>query len=455
VPQPPVSSSQTDTQHAAKRYRAAGLSAAANLVSKALLALITILAISQTVGYLGTERFAAWMLLLSLVTLLMFLDLGLGNALSNRVSALAAALDDQGKEDLSSAISHGLFIVLLVACAMGGLLALFAWHAPWQRITQISQSATLTELREAAVMLALCFALQVVANAVQRVYAGLQRAYIAHAAVAIGAAISIALLLYAAAQQARIAYLLLACIAPPALACLVLVYHLRSEGLTQGALQSFTLKQEWKTLLKPGALFMLLQLGAITATSADALIVSATLGAQALAVYAVGQRLFQLVAQPFAILNTPLWPAYADAHARGDKPFIARTLKWSMLASLGGAVLLVALVILLREPLISIWTQGHIQLPLMLALAMGAWCVLEITGGAFAMFLNGCGVIAPQVVIVSLFVVIAVSTKIAAALNFGLIAVPIAGALAYLAITVGLYSTVYRKEVFAKFKNAN
>jgi len=95
-----------------------------------------------------------------------------------------------------------------------------------------------------------------------------------------------------------------------------------------GLIQS--IKKESPGLVSAGGLFLLLQIGVMLNTGADGLIVSSNLGVAQVAAFSLVQRLFQFSSQPMSIMNAPLWGAYSDADARGDKGFIKRTLFLSL-----------------------------------------------------------------------------------------------------------------------------
>ena len=88
-----------------ERYRLASLAVITSLVNRVISASIMILAVRLTAPYLGEERFGLWMTIASFAIMLNFLDVGVGNALANRV-AYAAVKNDSAY--LRQVISGGL-----------------------------------------------------------------------------------------------------------------------------------------------------------------------------------------------------------------------------------------------------------------------------------------------------------------------------------------------------------
>ena len=92
-------------------------------------------------------------------------------------------------------------------------------------------------------------------------------------------------------------------------------------------------------------------------------------------------------------------------------------------------------------------TDRAVSLGLLAAFA--AWTLLESTGNAFAMYLNGCGIVRLQVWVVLAFCLVALPLKFALGVNFGATGVVLASVIAYLLTNVGLYGTIFRSQLLA------
>ena len=145
---------------------------------------------------------------------------------------------------------------------------------------------------------------------------------------------------------------------------------------------------------------------------ADSLIISSTLGPTEVAVFAIVQRLFQLISAPLAVANSPLWSSYADAHARGDYKFIKNTVKKSVLLTALITIIVGGYLTMTSQYLIETWTNGAILVPKSLVYIFFIWTICETVGNSFAMMMNGCGVMRPQVAAVLIFLVLAIPLKL-------------------------------------------
>lgn len=438
---------QTEQGRRDERYRVAVLSILANVLSRALGVVLTLLSVSLTLPYLGVERFGIWMTVASFAAMLTFLDLGVGNALTNHVAHRAA---EDGPDLLRQTISGGLAFLALIGLGMGAVLWLIAANLPWDRVIKVGQPSLLPEARQAAMYFSLLFGLNIFTSGIQRVFAGLQQAYVGHLVAALGALAACLGLWWAASAQQGISVLLTIMLGAQSVASLFLLGLLAVRK--QFSLRGITevVKLESSQLFQTGGLFFLLQIGTMIGWGADSLIISSTLGVAQVAVFSVVQRLFQFATQPLSILNAPLWGAYADAHARHDKMFIKNTLKRSLVATLTGASLGAVLLLTFYSWLIEKWTHGHIAVPLAFVATYAVWVIFEACGNAFAMFLNGTGIVKQQVSVTLLFVVLVLPLKLMLVGPLGLLALPTATLLAYLIANVSLYGFVFRADIRQK-----
>jgi len=447
-----ASAAASADDRAVLRQRRARAAFAVSLLAKAVGMLGMVLGVHLTLPYLGTERFGVWMTVASLSTLLSFMDLGIGNALTNRVAQQAA---QPQREALRRTISGGLGGLMLLGLLSAALLVAIAAALPWDRLLKGSQAATLAEARTAAMSFGALFGLGMLSTGLHRVFAGLQRAHEAHGAAVLGGLLSLAGLWLCTARQAGVPTLLLVTLGSHLLATLPLLWRLHRQQLFAWRTARQTSRAETGHLLQVGSLFLLLQLGCMLGWGADNLIVASRLGATEAAAYALAQRLMQLVALPLALLNAPLWAAYADAHVRGDAAFIGRTLRRSLANTALLATVGVLTVLWLAEPALALWTGRQVSVPGSLLLSLGLWTVLEATGNAWAMGLNGCGVIRPQVVSALLFCALVAPLKWLFAAHWGTAGVPVATILAYLVAVPLLYATVFRQAMAQPLRPAS
>lgn len=157
------------------------------------------------------------------------------------------------------------------------------------------------------------------------------------------------------------------------------------------------------------------------------------------------QRIFSLVSQPLQLVHASLWPAYADAHARGDGHFIRKTFGRSLGVTLVAALIGVTTIQLVFPRLVQLFSAGHLAPPVGLVIAYATWVVVESIGYAVSMLLNGRDLLRPQIAMASVFVPLCVIGMAVAVGPFGVAGVPIALALAHVLSTELPLLTVFRR----------
>jgi O-antigen/teichoic acid export membrane protein len=172
-------------------------------------------------------------------------------------------------------------------------------------------------------------------------------------------------------------------------------------------------------------------------------------GASDIAAFAVAQRMFLVASQPGSILNGPLWAAYADAYAKGDRRFIKKTLLRSFFISIAVVTGLSVMLLIFGARIVSFWTENSIAVPWVLLLAFAAWTPLESAGIVLSIYLNGIGIVREQVIVVVCFCVVAVPAKIFAAMHAGAFGLVAATTIVYAVTVAGLYGTVFRARILA------
>lgn len=431
------------------RYRLAAWAVAANVASKALAMVLMVLSVKLTIPYLGAERFGVWMTLASLSAMLAFLDLGIGNALTNRVASVAAQDPPQA---LRRVVTGGLVTLLAIGVAAATLLGLVATVLPWGWLMRSRDPALAVEATTAAQVFAAFFGISLFTSGVQKAFLGMQRSYESHLSAAAATALTIVALTLAAHQQAGVPVLLAVVAAGQALAAvpLLVLLFVRSQIGGDGAWAA--MREEFPVLMRTGGMFLVLQIGTMVGWGADSVIIAASLGSAQVAIYAVALRLFQFATVPLAIINQPLWGAYADAHARGDHAFTARTL-YRSLGLTAATVSTIALgLVLFHEPIVAAWTAGRIEVPKGFLVAFAVWAVIEATATCAAMYMNGCAIIRPQVFAVVLFCALSIPTKLLLAGTYGLAGVVLSTIISYLIAVPLLYVLWFRSEVTAPLR---
>ena len=429
-----------------ERHHRVRLSMLANLASKGTGLFVLILGVSQTIGYLGAERFGAWMTLASLTALLAFLDLGIANALVNRVATASV----RTRAELRDVISGGLGLLALIGLGVSFVLSGVALLLPWDVLIKVSDPAITGEVRQAAVLMAWLFGFSLLSTGFQRVFFGLQATHLPYLLSTLTNILVLTLLWYATQHRAGIIELLLVTFGVQVLMPLMLLFWLFSERLL------LPLRQWWSVivdsrhaLLETGMIFLALQIGSMLFFGLDSLILSSSQGAAATSEYAIVQRLFMFILIPLMTFNAPYWGAYAEAVARGDHEFVRRTLRRNISLTLLASALGALALVLSGDWVIATWTHGVVHTSLLILVLFGLLTIADTSGNALAMFLNGSGIMKPQLGSVIILCAIALPAKFALVERYGVAGIVGASFVSYVLSVHVYYGVFLRRRLFA------
>ena len=439
-------------ERGARRFKLAGFAVAANMVAKALGFLVVLYSTRVALAQLGAERFGVWVTISTIATLLGFLDLGVSNALISRVATLNTS--DAKDSKLRWIISGGLLALFAIGAVVAAvLIAVFATASLNTWFRGISPEVA-SEARLTGYAFAISFGLSMLGQGAFKIYSGLQQAWIANMASAVGWFVSLLLLYVSSSISLPMWFYLAATYGVQQVVGTLLLLGLARQGyigrtpslaLAMGALRGEFLHQ--------GKMFFFIQIAFAVGWGSNQFILSSMLGPTESATFGVLQRLFMIVQVGLAVLNLPLWAMYADAYAHQEQSFIRSLLKRSFTTTVMFSVMGVAVLLAGQTIFISILSGGTLEVSRPSALIMAAWTVLEACGISFSMYLNGLGRIRPQAITGSIHTIGSLPIKVASVHYFGL-----NGLLTAMIISYGIFValpmlTVFRNECFGTTKS--
>jgi O-antigen/teichoic acid export membrane protein len=440
----------TEAHRSAERYRLAALGAMTTVASRLAGIGLILVTVRWAAPQLGPERFGVWATFSGLATALTFLDLGVGNALVNRIAHATASGDSHR---VTTVLMGGLgWLVAIGSVATVVLVTASAW-VPWAGLFKLSDAMSKDEVLQAAIVFCALFGLNIVSTGMLKVLVGQQRSHEAQLISTLAAFLAYPTTWLALKHGNNVGLLLAAGLGTQAILIISMVLLLLAKrGLLSVGRIGISMREERRNLFATGALFLIVQIGTAIGWGSDTLVLAGIAGAADVATFAVVQRLFLFAFQPVAILNGSLWAAYSDAHARDDRDFIRNTLRRSIALSLSVGGGLSILLLLFGGRLALFWTENAIDVPWSLLAVFALWTPLEAVGTAVAYYLNGTGIVREQMVVVLVFCALALPAKIFAAMHAGAPGLVGATVLAYAVSHIGLYGTVYRRRILAPIR---
>jgi len=325
--------------------------------------------------HLGDEAGGVWMTMNSLTVLLGFADLGMGTGLMTRV---AQAVGSQREDLARQAISSCFFVLVVVSVGLiGFFLVLNPWLA-WERILKTTEILSRTELAAAMTAFVVTTLAGLPFSIVERVQSGQQEGFASHLWQGGATLCSLAAVLVAVAKGGGLAAVLWAGLG-------VRTFFLVANWVVYFLKQRPELCPRWSEssrevageMMRLGVVFLWLNVLAFNWWLVDPILITRSMGAQAVAGYGAMQRLFAvaLVAQ---YLVMPLWPAFGEALARGDFGWVRVTLRRALLGTVGLTAVLGLVLVVFGRWLTRVWLETEYVPPFSLLVGMAALNLLLI-----------------------------------------------------------------------------
>jgi O-antigen/teichoic acid export membrane protein len=379
-----------------ERLRRAALTTVSAGAARVIGLLASLISVPLTYRYLGAESYGIWMVLISIIFAMGFADLGIGNGLINAVSE-AYGKDDRplAREYVTSAFVMMLGIAIFLAVA-GVATCPFL---PWMRLFNVKSVAVAAEGAKAFLVLYCWFVVSIPLGVVTRAQAGLQQGYISQIVGALGNVVSLFAVLLVIALRGSLALLVFASTFGVVVATVLNGWILFRKHPWLYPSWSAYRKSAASKILNLGLMFFVLQCAVAISFTSDNIVIAQVMGAAAVAVYAVPQKLFSFVSMVIGMANAPLWPAYGEAIARGDVAWVRRVFFASLSITLAISVPLCALLALAGPWILRVAVGRSLQAPMSLLVILAVWGVFSAVSTVLSMLLNGAGVLKGQAIL--------------------------------------------------------
>jgi O-antigen/teichoic acid export membrane protein len=375
--------------HRERRARGLFQGTASALIARVLAISVSVISVPLTIGYLGGERYGAWVTIVSVITFLSITDFGLAASLTNAVGK--AQVEDahaQGQRLVSSA----LFMLSLIA-----LVILIAGIALAPRIAALLfpnlQSPVARAEIVPAVMIALSiFALNLPLLVSSRVLAAHQESALANVWNMAGSLGNFAALLVVIWFHAGLPWLVFGCfglgLAANA-ACAVWLFGFRKPWLRPNLASvdpAFV-----RILFSDGWKFFVIGAGWMVNWQTDNMVIAHFLGAAQVTPYAVTFSLFAIATGLQTLAYPNLWPAYTEAYAQSDYEWIRKTLRSNFKFSFLTTTAIVGFLTIFGSEIIRLWAGTAAVPPFSVIVWMALWRLMLSTLLVGSCLLNATG----------------------------------------------------------------
>jgi len=341
--------------------------------------------------YLNTEQYGLWVTIFSIVNVVIYIDGGIVNGLKTKLSEALSKNDlELAREYISTAyFSISIFSIILLTI---GIFVIYWISFKDLLNTSIDENTLKITFLITLLMMTIGFILSLYKS----LFYAKQKSAIVELSMLIYQALSLFLIIYALNYfKSSLIYV-------------ALIYGLSTILIGVFFSANFFQKQKHispsfrffkkKTIYDLFGLsinFFIIQLCMIIIFSTDNIIISKLLGPSEVASYDIVLKLFQVIITFTIVVQDPFWALYADAFEKKDFNWIKKTIKrWNVLFI--PLIIFVLLLMYFATPIIKIWLQKDLEIPISLIVFMGIFVIVRAYGIIYMYFLNGIGKIRMQ-----------------------------------------------------------
>ena len=342
------------------------LNGSMHAVSQVIRTAVAFLTIPIVLNYLGKEAFGIWMIALSFLSLIGFMQGGVSGALINLI-----AKSKRNLNAISQTLAATLSLTLLLALSISVIAAIVAIYCPWERLFSSEGIVSQRELSLLIFILCSSAGFSIVALVPKFALIGSQQAYWAHSIDIIATLISGGLVIAAALTKQPMWLLAIAfSFGRQVPLFLIGIGFLKFKLKLKGLLKFQLNKSTTRILLGAGSLLTIIQISHALANHADLTLIGIYSDLSGAADYALVQKLFTLPVIIMSFINLALWPAFTKAKAEGDPVWIMRIFRRNLFITTLAASLFAICMGLAVNWLLKYWVGGSTEVGALLILGM-------------------------------------------------------------------------------------
>lgn len=360
----------------------------ASFLIRGIDALIYLLLVPITLGYLNPYEYGVWLTLNSILVWFNSFDIGLGNGLRNKLTIALA------ENDLKKGQCYVSTTFFMLSIIIGGVMILgFVSYNffDWYEILGTSPNV-IKGLNGIMLISFTLFCLTLIFKFIGNIFLALQMPALSSTLTTGGHFLSL-LIIYFLTKLTTGDLLIVAIVytLSPLIVYLV-AYPIMFFGKYSYLRPKITMfkRQEIRGLMGLGIRFFMIQIGGVVLMSISNIIISHQFGPQEVTPYNITYRYFSTVLLIFGIIITPVWSATTDAYHRKDIEWIRSC---SKRISKINILFLVGLVfmVLISKWIYSLWIGNEVFIPLSMSVLMACFTYSSIWNWTYSNFLCGLG----------------------------------------------------------------
>jgi len=379
---------------------------------------LSYLLVPLTINYLNIEQYGIWITILSIMSWVVFFDIGLGHGLRNKLTEALAANDIKLAKIY---VSTAYVAIGFIALTFFVILILILPFIPWNKVFNTT-SVSNAELLKLVFIVGSFFLLNFILSLCIPMFYAYQKASLATMRqVLLNLFALIAIYILIRYTSGSLIYLSAFYGLSMVLSNILLIYYFFKKHSAVIPSLNYIDLSKIKEIASLGVKFFIIQMAVLIIFATDNIIITQVLGPEHVTPYNVVFKLFSIITIAHGIIVSPLWSAYTDAYAKGDMKWIKNTLK-KLNILMVPIIIAVLIFIIFARDIINIWVGSEINFPYLLVVLMGIYTVISVWNNIYAYFVNGIGKLKPQLysAIIASLINIPLSIYFAKSLSLGI-----------------------------------
>ncbi len=347
---------------------------------------LNFLLIPVTISFLNQELYGIWVTLLSIISWISIMDLGIGLGLRNRLAEAIAKNELNSARQYVSTAYISISVIMLPILIVGLFVISFL---NWNSIFNISTVKNVDLVFSVSIMLIGMIGVFIL-GLINQVFNGIQKnAFVALHPIILNTVILL-VLKFKPHYASGLVFMssLYVIVSLVTLTIITIVVFKKHKYLIPNI--NYFDKTKVRFLLSIGLKFFIIQIATVVIFSTDNVIITQVLGPKEVTSYQITRQVFGILSMISGLIMGPLWSAYTDAYIKGDINWIKNVIN-KLLILMIPLLLSVAVLILYFKNILSIWMNQDLHISDQLVFFMGIYTIITIWNNIFGFVLGGIG----------------------------------------------------------------
>lgn len=379
-----------------------------SLLIKGISIIVSLLLVPMTLGYVSAEIYGVWLTISSILHWLTYMDVGFTLGLKNRLAECLATNDyERGK----SLVSTTYFMMVVIFVPFAILMMLVCPHINWCSFLNVNVQYQDVIQKTISVLLVFV-SLQMIVNVFVAVVAAHQKTALSSLFNVIGQVCSLILIFFMtkfvepSLFNLAFAYSMMPIVIVAASSLLYFSTSMKKVAPSIKSINTSHIKDLWNL----GVKFFIIQVQQIVLYQSTNILISNLSGPESVTQYNIAYKILNVVVMVYAIILTPLWPAFTDAYTKNDYTWMSNTYK-KMVRIFCLLVLMIAGLVIVSPIVYKLWVGDKVSIPFVLTIAIAIYTIIHCWDTLQVTLINGVGAVKLQsyVIMVGLIVHIPLS----------------------------------------------